>query len=136
MPTQIDSLPLSWAVHNLSGISSPANAAYKVLELCHQIKVAKSKAIFTCLPLLNTALAAATRCGISQDKVYLLSMPDDLKDQQSLRASESVKSVDQLIQLGATLPEVEPLRWQKGQGARQCAFLMFSSGTTGLPVSF
>ena len=45
------------------------------------------------------------------------------------------KHVDQLIEEGGKLPELEALKWEKGQGARQTAYLCYSSGTSGLPVS-
>lgn len=44
------------------------------------------------------------------------------------------KTVGQLIEAGGKLPELEPLKWAKGQGARQTAYLCYSSGTSGLPV--
>ncbi|THW77256.1 phenylacetyl-CoA ligase-like protein, partial [Aureobasidium pullulans] len=53
----------SWAVHRLSGISSPANSAYGVSELETQIQSSRSKAVFTCVPLLQTALKAAGTTG-------------------------------------------------------------------------
>ena len=40
-----------------------------------------------------------------------------------------------MIALGRGQKDLEPLRWEKGQGARQTAFLCYSSGTSGLPVS-
>ncbi len=43
--------------------------------------------------------------------------------------------MDDLVSLGRTLPELERLQWSKGQGARRTAFLCYSSGTSGLPVS-
>ncbi|CAI4212640.1 unnamed protein product [Parascedosporium putredinis] len=42
-------------------------------------------------------------------------------------------TVEELIAEGRGLPELEPLRWSKGQGGRQPAFLCYSSGTSGLP---
>lgn len=44
------------------------------------------------------------------------------------------KTVDQLIQDGMKQPRLEDLKWEKGQGARQTAFLCYSSGTSGLPA--
>ena len=35
---------------------------------------------------------------------------------------------------GGKLPGLAPLSFGKGQGARQAAFLCYSSGTSGLPV--
>lgn len=125
-------MTLCWALHNLSGIPSPANSAYNVSELTHQVKSSGSKAIFTCLSLLDTALKAATECGIRREQVYLLSMP--FERQIGYMPPTDLKTVDQLVNEGSRIPELEPLRWEKGQGSRQCAFLNYSSGTTGLPV--
>jgi acyl-CoA synthetase (AMP-forming)/AMP-acid ligase II len=45
------------------------------------------------------------------------------------------KTVGQLIAAGEKLPQLEALNWEKGQGGRQTAYLCYSSGTSGLPVS-
>lgn len=127
----IDTLPLSWAVHSLSGISSPANAAYGRAELVHQLKSSGSKALFTCTPLLSLALEAAAESGIPRNRVYLLELPKEATG--GLSPPSDIKTVDQLIEDGAKLPPVEKLKWEKGQGARQTAFLCYSSGTSGLP---
>ncbi|KAL9124089.1 MAG: hypothetical protein Q9217_006545 [Psora testacea] len=127
----IDTLTLTWAVHSLSGISSPANAAYSEPELVHQLKSSGSKALFTCLPLLETAIAAAEKSGILRNRIYLLALPREITG--SKPNPSDIKTVDQLIEEGANLPTLEKLRWSKGQGARQTAFLCYSSGTSGLP---
>ncbi|TAQ86621.1 hypothetical protein B7494_g5056 [Chlorociboria aeruginascens] len=75
----LDSMTLAYAVHRLSGVVSPANAAYSASELTFQLKSSGAKALFT-------------------------------KE-----------------------PELEALKWEKGQGARQTAYLCYSSGTSGLP---
>ncbi|KAL8835737.1 MAG: hypothetical protein Q9176_006746 [Flavoplaca citrina] len=129
----IDTLTLSWAIHRLSGVSSPANAVYSASELEYQLRSSGSKALFTCLPLLPIALEAASKCNISRSKVFLLQVPKDLVGKQA--SPKDIKTVDHLIDEGASLPDLEDLRWEKGQGARQTAFLCYSSGTSGLPVS-
>jgi acyl-CoA synthetase (AMP-forming)/AMP-acid ligase II len=83
--------------------------------------------LFTCVPLLKTALEAAEAAGIPKDKVYII--PQALGDEPV-----PFKTIDDLVLEGEKLPELEPLRWVKGQGARQVAFLCYSSGTSGLPV--
>ncbi|KAL8810983.1 MAG: hypothetical protein Q9223_007628 [Gallowayella weberi] len=118
-------------IHRLSGISSPANAAYSQAELEYQLRSSGSKALFTCLPLLPIALGAASKCNIPRNKVFLLQVPKELSGGQD--PPQNIKSIDQLIQEGSKLPELENLRWEKGQGARQTAFLCYSSGTSGLP---
>ncbi|KAL8776821.1 MAG: hypothetical protein Q9213_008120, partial [Squamulea squamosa] len=120
-------------IHRLSGLSSPANAAYSKAELQYQLQSSGSKALFTCLPLLPIALEAASNCNIPRSKVFLLQVPKEVSGSQN--PPEDIKTVEQLIQEGASLPDLEDLRWEKGQGARQTAFLCYSSGTSGLPMS-
>ncbi|KAI4175363.1 MAG: hypothetical protein LQ343_001738 [Gyalolechia ehrenbergii] len=127
----IDTLTLSWAIHRLSGISSPANAAYSLTELEHQLRSSGSTALFTCQPLLPLALEAASKCNIPTSRVFVLEVPKELTGGQAL--PKEIKTVNQLIEEGAHLPEVEELKWDNGQGARQTAFLCYSSGTSGLP---
>lgn len=129
---KIDTLTLSWAVHSLSGISSPANAAYSEDELVHQLKSSGSRAVFTCLPLLPLAIKAAAKSGIPKNRIYLLAMPKEATG--GLPTPRDFKTVGQLVTDGANLPPLEKLRWGKGQGAKQTAFLCYSSGTSGLPV--
>ena len=80
------------------------------------------------MPVLDTALKAAKGAGIPEDKVFLLDLPYHAKQ-------PNFRTVDDLIEIGRSAPELEPLQWTKGQGARQAAFLCYSSGTSGLPVS-
>ena len=132
MGVKIDTLTLSWAIHSLSGISSPANAAYNEAELLFQLKSSGAKALFTCLPLLPIALGAAKKSGIPPKNVYILALPKEATD--GLPSPPGIKTVDQLIEAGTRLPPLEKLKWEKGQGARQTAYLCYSSGTSGLPV--
>lgn len=127
-PVQIDFVPVAHAVHRLSGIVTPASAAYSAQELEHQLRSSSAKALFTCIPLLDTALQAAKGAGISEDRIFLLPVP-------GVEKKTPFPTVDDLIEQGKSLQELEPLKWVKGQGARQVAFLCYSSGTSGLPVS-
>ncbi|KAL9103176.1 MAG: hypothetical protein Q9163_001742 [Psora crenata] len=128
---KIDTLTLTWAVHSLSGIASPANAAYSEAELEYQLKSSGSKALFTCLPLLHTSIAAAEKSGIPRNHIYLLELPKETTGGQP-NPSE-FKTVGQLIEDSLALPQLEEVKWSQGQGARQTAFLCYSSGTSGLP---
>ncbi|KAI0883664.1 acetyl-CoA synthetase-like protein [Annulohypoxylon maeteangense] len=122
----IDFMMSTFAVHRLSGIVTPANAMYSATELEHQLKSSGAKALFTCIPLLETALKASRACSIPDDKVFILQLPGQFDP-------VPFKSLDDLIEEGKSLPELEPLIWSKGQGARQVAYLCYSSGTSGLP---
>lgn len=122
-------MTLNWATHRLNGVSSPANAAYSADELAFQLTNSDAKVLFTVLPLLQTALQAASKAKIPKDKIYICEMPGDGA------YPKEFKRLSQLIEQGRSLPELEPIRWTKGQGARQTAFLCYSSGTSGLAVS-
>ncbi|KAK0371273.1 AMP-binding enzyme [Colletotrichum limetticola] len=124
----VDIMGLSWAVHRLNGISSPANAMYNAEELTHQLVTSKCKALFTVQSLLPVALKAAKAAGIPECCIYLCDMPG-----QQEAKFEQYETVAELILRGQTLPQLEPIKWNRGQGQRQTAFLCYSSGTSGLP---
>ncbi|RAL13942.1 acyl--CoA ligase [Aspergillus homomorphus CBS 101889] len=128
----IDTMPLAWAVHRLSGIVSPANAGFSAAELVYQLTDSKATVLFTCLPLLSTALEAAAKVGIPRQRVFLLETPTE-PGQSLPDGSSDFKTVSQLIAEGQKLPPVAPLQWEAGQGRRQPAYLCYSSGTSGLP---
>lgn len=119
---------MTHAVHRLNGIVTPASAAYSAPELEHQLRSSGANALFTCVPLLETALTAAKAVGIPEDRVFLLPVP-------GFESKSPFKSIDDLIAEGKDAPELQPLNWIKGQGLRQVAYLCYSSGTSGLPVS-
>jgi acyl-CoA synthetase (AMP-forming)/AMP-acid ligase II len=116
----------------LSGVATPANAAYSAAELAHQLKDSGAKALFTCLPLLNTSLEAAAKAGIPKNRIYLIDLPSQVTG--NAKSPAEFKTLDQFVQQGKSLPQLEQLKWSPGQGARTTAFLCYSSGTSGLPV--
>lgn len=113
----------------MSGIVTPASAAYSSQELEHQLRSSGANALFTCVPLLENSLAAAKAVGLPNDRIFLLPLP-------GFEQKAPFKTVDDLIAEGKDAPDLKPLNWTKGQGARQVAFLCYSSGTSGLPVSW
>ncbi|KAI8938201.1 hypothetical protein NX059_005862 [Plenodomus lindquistii] len=125
----LDTLPLAWATHRLGGLQTPANAAYSAAELEYQLKNSGAKALFTCVPLLATAREAAKNSGIPENRIYILEVPEQLGG----KAPSGMKTVDDFIREGQKLDRLEPLNWQKGDGAKKTAFLCYSSGTSGLP---
>ncbi|OKL57701.1 hypothetical protein UA08_07065 [Talaromyces atroroseus] len=127
----IDTLTLFWAIHRLGGVATPANAAYSASELTYQLKDSKASALFTCLPLLGTALKAAGQAGIPKNRIYIVDLPSEFVC--GAKVPPHFRTLDQLILAGKSSPKVEQLRWSPGQGARTTAFVCYSSGTSGLP---
>ncbi|KAL6167490.1 hypothetical protein ACJQWK_06913 [Exserohilum turcicum] len=122
----IDTIPLAWATHRLGGIQTPANAAYSAAELEYQLKNSGAKALFTCVPLLEIAQEAAKKTGIPENRIYILEVP-------GASTPKGFKTVDDFIREGEKLDRLPPLNWGSGEGAKRCAFLCYSSGTSGLP---
>lgn len=121
-------MTLTGAIHRLNGISSPANASYEAEEVRHQIVGSRAKAMFTTMSLLPIALEAASKANLPKKRIFICEMPGD-----SPNYPEGFKRLSQLIEGGSSLPAPEPIRWKKGQGKRQTAFLCYSSGTSGMP---
>ncbi|KAG9240131.1 amp dependent CoA ligase-like protein [Calycina marina] len=125
----IDTMTLAYATFRLNGILSPANAVYSASEMEFQLKNCGAKAFFTCAPLLDVALEAAKGAGIPKERIYLVDTATD----SSSSNKHSLKTLDQLAEEGKKLQKIDALRWSKGQGAKQTAYLCYSSGTSGLP---
>lgn len=126
--TQINFVPLSWAVHKLDGIVTPANAQFSSSELQYQLKDSGAKCLFTCCALLKTALHAAKGAGLSEDRVYLLDEP------AAEQETGGAKTTSHLVERGKESPPVALLTWQKSDGKKRVAYICYSSGTSGLPV--
>lgn len=126
---QVDVPTIHWAIHRLNGIVAPISATYTAGELEGLLKRANAKVLFTVMPLLETAKKAAKCCGISFRNIYIMEMPEDNG------LYEGLVTIRQLLQRGEELPPLEPVRWARGQSAKQIAYMSHSSGTSGPPVS-
>ena len=126
-------MTLHLAISRCNGVSSPVNALSSVQELQSQLIRSKAKALFTCEPLLDTALQAAKTASIPKEKIYICDLYGQLGEPKEYQKSH--KTLSRLVAEGSSLPDLEPQRWQKGQAMSQIAFLVYSSGTTGTPVS-
>ena len=81
---------------------------------------------------MEIAREAAKKSGIPDSRIYILEVPEKFAGKKT---PSGVKTVDDFIREGAKLDRLEPLHWDAGDGARRSAFLCYSSGTSGLPVS-
>ncbi|KAK6533629.1 hypothetical protein TWF694_002564 [Orbilia ellipsospora] len=129
----VDYVPLCYAVHRVNGITSPANAMFSAGELAYQLKDSKSRILFTCAPLLDTALEAAKQVGISKENIFLLPVPDVVTTEEMRKKAQGFKTFEDLVEEGKKLHAVEPLRWDGGFSRKKVAFVCYSSGTSGLP---
>ncbi|KAK8040744.1 hypothetical protein PG994_013751 [Apiospora phragmitis] len=131
MDKAIDTVTVSWAVHRLNGVSCPTSHMHSAQSLSAQLKTIGCKVLFASAPLIPTALEAAASFGIPRQHVFVIEVPR--AGANGMQMPSDLKTVNQLIQEGARLGALPALQWPAGQGARQTAFLMSSSGTTGHP---
>ncbi len=113
----IDTPAITWGAHWAGGIVSPANPAYNVRELVYHLKDSGAKALFTQKHLLGVALKAAAEAGIGRERVVLIGDEEErgLTFWREFLVSEQVGKREDV------------------DCERDLAFLVYSSGTTGLP---
>jgi acyl-CoA synthetase (AMP-forming)/AMP-acid ligase II len=119
-PNCIDTPAIMYGTLWAGGILSPANPAYTAEELALQLKDSGARALCTQLELLPVATKAAAMAGIDKDMIIL--MGDQRTPDASFKHFTSIRNIS-----GAT-------RYRKAKvKATDLAFLVYSSGTTGLP---
>lgn len=121
-PNNIDVPVIIYGTFFAGGIVSPANPSYSADELAFQLKDNGTKAIATFKYLLPVATAAAKKIGIPTTHIILLGDGRDSSNQ--FQHFEQIKSTSTYLH--------EPPR-EKLDPNHDLAFLVYSSGTTGLP---
>lgn len=103
------------------GVLSPANAAYTVAELAHQLRDSGARLIATQLEYLDKVKAACSEVGLAHDQIILLG---DKRDPNGLiKHWTSVRNTSGNSRY----------RQAKVSPRTDVAFLVYSSGTTGIP---
>ncbi|KAL2154853.1 hypothetical protein VTH82DRAFT_3529 [Thermothelomyces myriococcoides] len=125
-PNSIDTPILTLGALWAGGTVSPANPLYTVDELAFQLRDSGAKGLVTQTTNLATALAAAWKANLPTDRIILLGPNRDpsgrIRHFSSIRSSGSAAGRDD----DATgRPPIDP--------STDLAFLVYSSGTTGLP---
>ncbi|KAK4496087.1 hypothetical protein PRZ48_012066 [Zasmidium cellare] len=119
-PNDIDVGPVIFGTFYAGGIVSPANPGYSPDELAFQLSNSGSKAIVTTKAFLPAALKAAAKANIPKSRILVLGADID--------ESGEFKHWTQLKKTSGTVARRKPTNPSK-----DLAFLVYSSGTTGLP---
>ncbi len=110
-----------WGTHWAGGILSPANPAYTVEELAHQLKDCGARAVVTQKQLLGKVLEACKKVGIEEEMIVLMG---DERD-----TTAKFKHFTNICNISGT----SRYRKTKVDANKDLAFLVYSSGTTGYP---
>jgi 4-coumarate--CoA ligase len=119
-PNDIDIAPVIYGTFFAGGIVTPANPAYSADELAYQLENSGAHALVTTKQFLETALKAAKKVGISNERVVLLGPEKD--ETHRVKHWTNIRKTQRSSQYRRRRAKPEDL-----------AFLAFSSGTTGLP---
>jgi acyl-CoA synthetase (AMP-forming)/AMP-acid ligase II len=120
-PNCVDTPAIMWGTLWAGGVLSPANPAYTADELAFQLKDSGAKALVTQVDFLETAIKAAEIAGL--DKEMIIVMGDKRLKDASFKHFSSIRNISGAIRY----------RKAKIDAAKDLAFLVYSSGTTGLP---
>jgi 4-coumarate--CoA ligase len=120
-PNSIDTPVLMWGTLWAGGIVSPANPGYTVEELAFQLKNSGAKGIATQVSALSVAREAAKRVGIPEDRIVLIG--DERDPEARIKHFSSIRNISGAVRY----------RKQKVNPEKDVAFLVYSSGTTGVP---
>lgn len=120
-PNSIDLPPIVWGTLAIGGTICPINPNYKAEELLHPLKDSGAQAIVTERAQAQTVFHAAKRAGISTDRVIVI---DDAQGNPVWQNNPSAVA-ENLFDGPWQAPVANP--------SKDVAFLVYSSGTTGLP---
>jgi 4-coumarate--CoA ligase len=117
-PNTVDVIPVIFGTILVGGIVCPLSFTYTVDELVASLKQSKAKALVTNMACLGVALQTASKVGMPLDHVLLVGQSN---------GSEKVKHFSSLQSASGTIRKVaiDP--------RDDLAYLVYSSGTTGLP---
>lgn len=116
------------AITNLlpGGKVSGASPAYNVEEMTYALRTADAKFLATSPTSIEIAVKAAANAGIPKERIFLLE-----------GQIEGFQTIKDLAKLGKAYgAEAQEKSFEVPPGKKSgdiCAFLSFSSGTTGLP---
>ncbi|KAF3769052.1 acetyl-CoA synthetase-like protein [Cryphonectria parasitica EP155] len=120
-PNDVDTPVLTCGVLWAGGVACPANPLYTARELAHQLTDSGARALATHADFLDRAREAAALAGLPEDKIILLGGRGD--PEGKVRQWSSLRPTAYTGWYAKT----------KVRARRDLAFLVYSSGTTGMP---
>lgn len=131
-PNDVDTAVLTCGCLWAGGVASPANPLYTVAELAFQLRNAGAKALVTQAEFLDKACEAAARAGIPAERIILLGA-DSAAKPVGTGGAKARHWRELLLPKPSSLLAAARYGKTKLRPRDDLAFLVYSSGTTGLP---
>lgn len=140
-PNSIDFVPAVLATHRLGGIVSASNPQLTSKELAFQLETSKARALIIGQDVLETGLEAAKLAGIPLERCAVVQTLAQIKaSKKASKTPSGLWTIHGLLSEGFSAIKRSSselskgqVHLKKGEGKSQLSFLLFSSGTTGLP---
>lgn len=123
---------LTFGTLNIGAVVSPANPGYTAGELAFHLRDSNAKLLVTTKALLSTASKAAKEVGLSEDRILIIGTDEDA-DSSIVLPHISVAKGGSKENVLKTLPPSASTSSRPAVAAQDLAFLVYSSGTTGVP---
>jgi 4-coumarate--CoA ligase len=120
-PNDVDFAAIVYGAFYAGGIVTPANPGYSASELEFQLTNSDAKALVTTKEFLPSAIKAAEKAGIPQDRIILMGEQRD--DGHKFKHWTNIRATSGAVRY----------RRRRINPDKDLAFLAYSSGTTGLP---
>jgi acyl-CoA synthetase (AMP-forming)/AMP-acid ligase II len=125
-PNDIDTPPVIWGCLYAGGVVAPVNPALSIQDLHQQIERSEARGLVVHPDCLPVALEAAQIANLPPERILTLRFDRDLP------VNYGISTVEQFITNGQ-VPSVMVRYHPRIDSQRDTAFLVYSSGTTGLP---
>ncbi|PGH08308.1 hypothetical protein AJ80_07904 [Polytolypa hystricis UAMH7299] len=125
-PNDIDTPSVIWGCHYVGGIVAPANPTLSAVELQKQLSSSQARGLVVhpqCLPAAREAVRLA---GLAPEHLLVLREDEGT-------AGHQVITIDQFMASAPPPAAVQTLRQPAVDPAKDVAYLVYSSGTTGQP---
>ncbi|KAL4898373.1 hypothetical protein BDV59DRAFT_3369 [Aspergillus ambiguus] len=116
----IDLPPIIWGAISVGAVVSPLNPAFSAKDLLHYLTDSQAKAVVTQRAQYSVVLEATQKAGLSPSRIIVI---DDTKTQLWQPDASAISDNDY------NQPHQPPITDPK----KDVVFLVYSSGTTGLP---
>jgi len=132
----VDYLTYCWATHRLRGTCLLLHASTSPAENAKHMKHSHCNILIVSPALIESGRAVAAAVGEADVRLYLTEqVPTGAQANGHVNGDGSLKTIDELLNLGKTLDPLPALNWSPEEAQSSIAYLCATSGTSGIQVT-